>query len=331
MQKKIIALAVAAAAAAPAFAQSNVTVYGIADAYYARSSASGASSVTSINAGGQSASRLGFKGTEDLGGGLKAIFVLEYGLVNDADVGVGENLARQQLLGLTGSWGTAVAGRAQTTGYDWSCANSTLAGSAIDADSKLGVSTLLACGGSGRQNNAVAYISPSFGGLSFAVNHARVTEAGNDSSGTLLSATYTNGPISAGLVWGGIDFSTAADTDEYGVRASYDFGMAKVGGHWQNNDNGTTDNSKWQIFAAIPVSAAGAVHLQYAQNDMDAANSDSDAWTLAYTHSLSKRTNVYTGYTRVTNDSAVKQAAGFAAPTNGGNSSVFAVGLRHMF
>lgn len=331
MQKKIIALAVAGLMSGAAFAQSNVQIYGIVDAYYARSTATDADSVTSINGGGQSGSRIGFKGTEDLGNGLKAMFVLEYGLNNDVDAGVGENLARQQLIGLTGSFGTFVAGRAQTAGYDFACGTSTLAGSALDSQAKLGVSTLLTCGGAGRQNNAVAYISPSFGGLTFAVNHARVTEAGNDANGTLLSASYANGPLKAAVTWGGIDFKGAPDSDEWGVRASYDFGVATVGGHWQNSDVGNTDDDKWQIFGAIPVSANGAVHLQYAANNMDGDDNDSKAWTIAYTHSLSKRTNVYTGYTRVTNEDGVARAAGFATPSAGGNSGVFALGLRHSF
>lgn len=330
MQKKIIALAVAGLVSGAAFAQSNVTVYGIVDAYYAHSSASDANDISSINGGGLSGSRLGFKGTEDLGNGLKALFVLEYGLTNDGNVGVGEDLARQQLLGLTGNWGTLVAGRAQTAGYDWACATSTVAGSALDAVAKMGVSTLLTCGGNGRQNNAVAYISPSFGGFTVALNHARVTEVGNDTSGTLVSAAYANGPISAGLIYSNIDANAAADTTEWGIRGSYDFGVVKVGASWQDTDTVVTDK-KWQIFGAIPVSAAGTVHLQYASRDMDAKDMDANAWTIAYTHAMSKRTTAYAGYTHTSNDDLATQAAGFAAPSAGGSSNVWALGLRHSF
>jgi predicted porin len=338
MQKKIIALAVAGLVSGAAFAQSNVTVYGIVDAYYAHSSADDADSINSINGGGLSGSRIGFKGTEDLGNGLKALFVLEYGLTNDANVGVGEDLARQQLLGLTGNWGTVVAGRAQTAGYDWTCGTSTLAGSALDANDKVSTGYLLKCGGTSRQNNAVAYISPSFSGLTFAVNHARVTEGatatGDDSYGNLLSATYANGPIAASLIYAKVSMeSTAADDNitEWGLRGSYDFGMAKVGASYQSNETGNADAHNYQIFGAIPVSAAGTVHLQYASNDIDGNENDTKGWTLAYTHGLSKRTTAYAGYTHTSNDDNAARAAGFAAPSAGGSSSVWAVGLRHSF
>lgn len=343
MQKKIIALAVAGLVSGAAFAQSNVTIYGVADAYYAHARATDADSTSVINSGGLSGSRIGFKGTEDLGGGLKALFVLEYALTLDENTGVGNggtqsgSNARQQLLGLTGNWGTFVAGRAQTTGYDWTCATSTVAGSALDAASKLGSATLLQCGNGGRANNAVAYISPDFSGFTFAFNHARVTEGatatGDDSYANLVSASYANGPITAGLVYSKIDASaTAADDDktEWGLRGSYDFGVVKVGASWQDQEDGNVDSKKWQIFGAMPVSAAGTVHLQYAANDIDGNDNDSKAWTLAYTHGLSKRTTAYAGYTRVSNDDGAARAA-VLAPSAGGSSSVFAVGMRHTF
>ena len=80
MQKKLIAMAVAGLASGAALAQSNVTVYGIVDMAYIRGAADGASSRTFINSGGLSGSRLGFKGVEDLGNGLKAVFNLEWGM-----------------------------------------------------------------------------------------------------------------------------------------------------------------------------------------------------------------------------------------------------------
>jgi len=348
MQKKIIALAVAGLVSGAAFAQSNVTMYGVADMYYAHSWANttGQDSSNHINSGGLSGSRLGFKGTEDLGNGLKALFVLEYGLnMDDKAAGVGAgSVARQQLVGLTGNFGTVVAGAAQTAGYDWSCATNPIAGSALDASAKLGSSTLLSCSHAGRSGNAFAYISPSFSGLTFAYNHARVTEinganiaGGADDYANLLSATYANGPISASLIYSKITGDTQNtvindDIKEWGLTGAYDFGMAKVFASYQQNDSDVTNmnDHKWQLSAAIPVSAAGTVALQYAQNSIDARASDSKAWTLAYTHALSKRTTAYGGYTHVSNDSAAAKAA-LCTPLAGDSSSVLAVGLRHTF
>ncbi|MBK7685506.1 MAG: porin [Rhodocyclaceae bacterium] len=90
MQKKLIALAIAGLASSAAFAQSNVTIYGIVDVAYTHSS-SGSSSTSGIDSGGWSSSRMGFRGTEDLGDGLKALFTLEYGLVARRESWCGDN------------------------------------------------------------------------------------------------------------------------------------------------------------------------------------------------------------------------------------------------
>ena len=147
MQKKLIALAVAGLASTGVLAQTNVTVYGILDAYYsynsvdtrviaARTNIDGAavagtntkgndSSGHSIGSGGLSGSRLGFKGSEDLGGGLKANFVLEYAVENDINSVAGKdfvaNATRQAAIGLSGSWGSVNVGRLQSAAYDWDC------------------------------------------------------------------------------------------------------------------------------------------------------------------------------------------------------------------
>ena len=187
MQKKIIALAVAALASTAAFAQTNVTIYGIADASVSATTNLGATTGQTgfkVNTGTLSTSRIGFKGVEDLGNGLKALFTLEYGLAIDDNTGIGTgtNIARQQFVGLTGGFGTVIAGRLQTTGLDF-----TVAGSALGVSAPLGATNVatgtglingqqLITGLYGRQNNAVAYVSPSFGGVVVAYNHARVTE-----------------------------------------------------------------------------------------------------------------------------------------------------------
>ena len=119
MQKKIIALAVAALASTAAFAQTNVTIYGIADASVSATTNLGATTGQTgfkVNSGTLSTSRIGFKGVEDLGNGLKALFVLEYGLAMDASAPIGTSTitsaaARQQFVGLTGGFGTVWTSR----------------------------------------------------------------------------------------------------------------------------------------------------------------------------------------------------------------------------
>ena len=125
MQKKLIALAVASLASGAAFAQTNVTMYGVADVGYMYSTGDagrvgnvpipGTNTFSGINSGLLAGSRLGFRGEEALGNGLKAVFTLEYSLNLDNNSGVGNTgglNARQQYVGLSHSgWGTVALGR----------------------------------------------------------------------------------------------------------------------------------------------------------------------------------------------------------------------------
>lgn len=347
MQKKLIALAIAGLSGA-AFAQSNVTVYGVADVYYANIKATGFESVNQINSGGLSGSRLGFKGVEALGNGLSAVFTLEYGLAVDANAGVGASevtaantvatgtQARQQFLGLTGGFGTAVAGRLQTTGYDFSNGGyNPVAGSALDPHNEVTAGTLITA--ASRANNAVAYISPNFSGLTFAINHARLNETQiasgtantDNNNATLASVTYENGPLKAGYVYSKNSDAGNVTTDfnkENALGISYDFKVVKLGAAWQDNKTKTvataTDvkNKSWLLSAAAPV-GPGTLAFTYAKQDLQATTLDEKAWTLAYLYPMSKRTTAYGGYEKVSDHGNVA----------GASQKTFAVGLRHTF
>jgi predicted porin len=368
MQKKIIALAVAALASTAAFAQSNVTIYGVADAYLSHFSASGQKGLNGVNSGGLAGSRIGFKGVEDLGNGLKALFVLEYAVAVDQNTPVGykdapysSTAARQQMVGLTGGFGTAVAGRLQTAGYDWACAYNPVAGAVFDAQANVKTSTLLSCGSGGRANNAVAYISPSFGGVTVALNHAFVTEntyttaasaTAKNAAANLVSVSYANGPIAAGAIYSRIDGAgnLVASTNtagsrltEMGLGASYDLQVAKLYANYQTAKANTLTaptnnrNNKFQLAVAVPVFGAGNVIAQFAKNNIKttAADDNTKAYTLAYTHALSKRTTAYAGYTHLSNGGDTTTGAtlglGSELPTASGNASGVIVGMNHKF
>jgi predicted porin len=380
MQKKLIALAIAGLASTGALAQTNVTVYGIVDMGVANVKADGRSSGWKIDNGLLSGSRVGFKGEEDLGGGLKAVFTLEYMIMPDVNAALGSagdwsgTATRQSFLGLKGNWGTVVAGRLQGAGYNFACSHNPVAGGAFDTISKLnGGQLLLGCGSAGRYNNAVAYVSPNWSGFTFEANHARVTENANrayavagtdpafstdDSYANLLRANYTNGPFSASVVWAGLEGGKnvaagivplaaalapglqPADTDEWGIGADYDFGMVKIYGTYQDRDTDTApgvklgaNGDKWAVGASIPVFKVGSINLSYGDFDSDVKGNDSDAWTLAYTHNLSKRTTLYGGYSSVSNSrlNTSTAAAANAAPRTGGDASMMAFGMRHTF
>lgn len=367
MQKKLIALAVAGLASAGAFAQTNVTVYGVADMYVGSFKTDNMERSTQVNSGGLAGSRIGFKGVEDLGNGLKALFTMEYALSLDSDEsatgnGTGIGKARQGFVGLTGGFGTAVAGRLQTAGYDWQGKTDVLHGTAIDPlNAVQGASVkgqgFLVGSGSGaiaaRANNAVAYISPSFGGVTVALNRAYVAEesgakdAETNAIANLVSVAYENGPLYVGGVYANLDGqaagATSADRTDWALGAAYDFKVVKLtAGFQKSKDKAIDDNSNtaWSLGAAVPVSAAGTVIASFAKstlkNNGTGVTNDVGikSWTLAYTHALSKRTTAYAGYNQVNRGDNVPVDASVdtADMTNfGAKTTAFVAGLNHKF
>lgn len=335
MQKKIIALAVAALASSAAFAQSSVQIYGIVDIGYKLTDFDGASkSVNSIDSGNLSSSRIGFTGTEDLGNGLKAVFKLEYNVSADSSSALGT--ARQQYVGLSNNMGTVVAGYLQTAGFDW-------AASALPGSGSTQLSTLYNIvnkGGvvhaAGRAANAVAYISPSFNGLTVAYNHARLSEVANttgvdDTTANVIAASYANGPISAGLVYNKISADAAnSDIDELGIKGAYDFKIAKAFASYQQFDSDATNgkDKAWGLGVAVPFGKS-TVSVEYANGTMEESrtagfNEDRKAWNIVYTYALSKRTTAYAGYLDVSDDTR-------ANTTAAGDFDKMAAGIRHSF
>ena len=169
MTKKIIALAIAAAASAGALAQSNVTIYGNVDmGWMYRSSDNGAVVPSKSQRAVQSAgsqSHIGFKGTEDLGNGIKALFDLQYRI--SPDIGAGMNQAGHQFIGVTGGFGTVVAGYLDGLRYgiygkynpfgNYSVGNFASMTTQYD-----------------RASNALAYVSPAFNGFTLKIGRAHV-------------------------------------------------------------------------------------------------------------------------------------------------------------
>lgn len=217
MKKSMIALAVMAAAGA-ASAQSSVQMYGIADAWFGsakvKASVGGESeslSQTKLDSGGVSDSRWGLKGSEDLGGGLKANFQLEQGFALDtgkADSGFN----REATVGVSGGFGAVTLGKTATA-YDdiRGTANNT-----FDANVSATKSTWVAY--AARANNTIKYVTPAFGGFSGGVSYAfgedKAANANKKSSETwALNAQYATGPLFVGF---------AHQTQKLGAGSSFD-------------------------------------------------------------------------------------------------------------
>lgn len=360
MQKKIIALAIAAAFSAPAFA--DTTVYGVADAAVANISADGQKSDLLAVSGGLAASRLGVNNSEDLGNGMKVLVNLEYGLDIETQQNGGTAaapasniVARQQLLGVAGGFGTVATGYLQTTGFDFGMSFDPTADSAV---SPLGNVTngggflIGAVAGAARAQRALAYISPDMGGLTIAVNHSTaLAGAGNlgvasgantglKTTATLLSANYKAGALAAGAVYAATnnDSINTPNTSEWAIGASYDLKLAKLFATYQSQATSGVDNHTAMSVSAVAPVGPGAVALSYAKNTMGGAtNTDASGMTVAWLQGLSKTATFYAAYSRMSQGadtssySVVNNAVGGGNMTLGGGSSIIAAGLSKKF
>jgi len=359
MQKKLIALAVAGLVSAPAFAQSNVTIYGVADAYMGFGS-HGDNDVAAVQSGGLSGSRLGFRGAEDLGNGLKAVFTLEQGFSIDDGSGLG-NASRQAFVGLGGSWGTVSLGRQYAPGYDFQYDSTVSSAFSPQAILSGGAGSTIAPNSDARWNNSIAY-NGSFSGLKVRAIYAM--SAGESTATTAaapgvwsdpsdddrfgLGLEYGNGPLKVGAVYHYIKDSVGTvatdDQTEWLVGGSYNFGFLTLLASYQDaeaidNERGA-DGDLWQVGVIVPVGAAGNVHVAYGELDADnvigTQGAKAKSYTLAYTHALSKRTTAYAGWNRTDNDTGLDLGPiadlDKTGLRNGGEESdLFLVGVRHTF
>lgn len=297
MKKSLIALAVMAASGA-AMAQSSVTLFGVVDE--AVTYINGGNNWNGINSGGNATSRIGFRGTEDLGGGLKANFWLEAGLLADTGsgksggAGDGLEFKRRSTVGLEGAFGEVRLGRDLTEAYKAVArydvfGNVGIGNSRLWADGStlnnngtvLNDGTYRALNGvnltNNRVSNAITYITPNFSGFKAAVNYGFGEVQGSNRDNRYLSAglTYDNGPLSLGL---GLErqnraVATGVDVTAWSLGGSYDLGVVKLAAAYkdsqakaQNVGQAGGDKDKFKGFllgVSAPVGAAGEVKASY--------------------------------------------------------------------
>lgn len=336
--------AIALAAASAAQAQSSVTLYGIVDMFVQYGK--GDSTTLAVQSGGVSSSRLGFKGTEDLGGGLKANFQLEQGILADTGALGNGGLAfgRQAWVGLSSAtWGSLSAGRQTIPQYDILDAFDTFATGVGSSASSSIVST------TSRANNSVKYRSPTLGGFTgvalvgMGETTPSDTNSGDNANVYALGGTYAAGPFSAGLALNVFKRGTNAQQDaRYAlVTASYDFGVAKLSGAVQKvrnlAGNEASDRTEAMVGVNVPVGERNIVSVAMGQvrtNGSDSLNARQ--WSLGATHLLSKRTSLYAVLGHIDNGAATSYTtttATGAGPVTSAGQDVHSlqVGVRHAF
>jgi predicted porin len=301
MKKSLIALAVLGAVAGVAQAQTNVTIYGTVDAGITKTKGS----TTAINSGDNN--KIGFKGSEDLGGGLSAIFQIEQRF--DIDTGSTEGAGARPLwqgqstVGLQGAFGQVKLGRALTAkqlvggAFDpWGGTRNRGAFSPDLADAYYNSSVLAnevspeAAGN--RWSNGVFYSSPVMSGF-----QANVSVATKEAQGTVtptktpysLSGTYNNGPIGAAVAYE----RNNVDTKFWSLAGSYNVGVANLMATYAQQK--FTDDTKvkaWTL-GARAVAGPGDVLVAYGQARVDGVSEKAKKFAIGYEYKLSKRTYVY--------------------------------------
>lgn len=317
MKKNLIALAVLAASGA-AFAQSSVTVYGIADVWVGSVKAGGGSRTTVLNSGGVSTSRWGLKGTEDLGGGLKANFLFEQGIAADTGT-TGAGFNRQAYVGFSGGFGEVKFGNVYTA-YD------DISGAANSAfDSALAPQNGFNNGGwkssslyVSNPTNNLYYATPNFGGISGAVSLSLDEKKGMES--TSFHIKYEGGPLYVGLGYQQDEaYGSGVSTDFLRLNGTYDLGVATVlAGYGKVDYPVGGDTTEWELGANVPMSSTLTLSGGVAQSKTNGAKST--GYALAAAYSLSKRTTLYGGF----HSSSTKN-------TDADDYDVFAIGVKHTF
>jgi predicted porin len=340
MQAKRLAAALVALTPLFAAAQTNVTLYGILDAAISAQDTGGPEGRnTVVNSGNQSSSRFGFRGTEDLGNGLKAMFNLEAGTAIDTGAGDSALFGRRAVVGLEGGFGSLTLGREYSPIAAVAGATDAFGqgfyGSNLSAFSSNRLTRRLA--------NSVNYKSPSWNGLKLLAAYAagEVTTA-NTPSGDLkgVGLEYTLGSLYLGAAYHEINRVPADKDKESAIGAAYKFdqlGGFELKANWMQADReGTAAKYKQANLGGSMPFGPHRVYANFQQQKQGATRGNS--WALAYTYSLSKRTNLYASYASLDNNSggvfglsSSSVTIAPAATSPGADPDVFSLGLRHTF
>lgn len=349
MQFKRLAIAVIAAAPAVfplvAAAQTNVTIYGVLDAALSKedTGAPNGKRTLQLNSGNQSSSRFGFRGSEDLGGGLKAIFNLEAGYALDTGVGDSALFGRRSVVGLESQYGTLTIGREYSPIAAIAAASDPLGqgfyGSNLSAFGSTGRLTR-------RLSNSVNYKSNAYSGFSVLAAYSAGEQASPAVPVTAdslnlrgIAGQYTNGGLYLGLGYHEYNRLQAGKDKETAFGAAYKFGDFEVKGGYLSADP-TGPNNKFEQFniGGIYTMAANKFFVTFQQNKLELGGAKGNAVALAYSYNLSKRTNVYASYAKLDNNGAAafglnSSSTNVTPPATalGSDPKALSLGIRHSF
>ncbi len=366
MNKKIVALA-AMLVSGIASAQTSVTLFGSLDTNVQHGTGS-VGNLTRVSSGGLASPKLGFRGTEDLGGGLMAGFWIETGFNPDTGAGAATNtnnqasgaapagtaggqgmtFNRRSTVSLGSSWGEVRLGRDYTAHY-WvqdvfdPFSNLSIGASQVDVSAITGVTTVRASNaisylyGHGFNAGSVGYGPDGFEGSGFQAQVSyylgeNLSNAANpdDGKGYGIRGTYSTGPFVISAAAGTTRYA-AGNVHQNGIGASYNFGFVNLMAQYEADKNGAIDARGFIVGAVVPV-GSGRIRVAYSRYRSDAAsNPTAGKWAVGYVHNLSKRTALYTTFAHVTNKGTSAQALAGSVTAAGTSSNGYEFGVRHNF
>lgn len=357
MKKSVFALAALGAFAGAASAQSSVTLFGVVDLnvrYVNNDTVNGSQSTTQMSQDGMASSRLGFRGVEDLGGGLKASFWLEGALGPDTGTGtssVGNGnraggalvFQRRSTLSLSNQWGELRMGRDYTaTFWNWTVYDP-FGTNGVGGATNLGLGAELAGTASAgnafgtlvRANNMVAYILPNgvygpglYGQIQVAAGEGAAL---NKYWGGRIG--YGAGPFDVAVAYGDTDVnpSGTSSMQNFNLGGAWNFGFMKLSGFYgqikvDGLANGDIKQQNWYVGGAVPFGQWN-FKLSYGGVNQDGANTivkgnDASQWAIGADYNLSKRTAIYATISGISNDKGATYSVGGSTvnPSPGFNS-----------
>ncbi len=347
MKKSLVALALAGAFASAAQAQS-IEMYGIVDMGFVQesggptgptSAGTAAGTINKLTSGAQSGTRLGFKGTEDLGGGMKALFVLETGISADkGGFNQGNGFARQSFVGLQSNMGTVTMGR-QYTPYFLTM----LVGDPFAAGMAGAAQNMLMPASNIRMDNAVKYTSPVFSGFSAEAAYGFGEQADSDVRGRQLGAfiNYSGAPVNVrlGYLRKNIDTTTpltkSKELSNWILAANWDVKVAKLFAAVTNNDEAVyapvrRKSQDYLVGAQVPFNKHTFIASYIYKDGDDAMTGNANQVALGYTYTMSKRTNLYAAWGRINNGTNSLLTVGNNSDPGYGDKALN-LGIRHIF
>lgn len=342
MKKSLLALAALTAFAGVASAQSSVTLFGIVDLGL-RQAKNGTTSLKTMSQDGIASSRLGFRGVEDLGGGMRAGFWLEGAIQPDVGTSGGQSWQRRSTLSLMGGFGELRLGRDYTptfwnhTVFDPFGTNGI--GAQTNLQTQLGQTTMFGAGATTlvRANNSIGYFLPAMGGLygQAMIAHSDGPENGNGYQGLRLG--FAGGPVNVAFAYGITEITPTNDQTGMNLGASFKMGNFTLFGQWHKYEVDTpanTDQTNLMLGGTLAM-GAGTLKFTYGQASSDATSREATQLAIGYVHDLSKRTALYGTYASISNDTgarfAVSGAPAFGGTNNKPKSTGYEVGIRHSF